>query len=169
MAKDFNLRPMLASDYPAVAKIFQQGIDGGNATFELEPPFWDRWDQDHFRIGRWVAVEDSTSEVVGWAALSFVSNRNVFRGVAEISIYIHADFQTQGLGKLLMDKIIQDSEANGIWMLQSGVFPENKASLQLHKKMGFREVGYREKIGQMPGTNIWRDILILERRSRFID
>lgn len=169
MAKEFNLRPMLASDYPAVAKIFQQGIDGGNATFEIEPPKWDRWDQDHFRIGRWVVAEDSTSEVVGWAALSFVSNRNVFRGVAELSIYIHNDYQSQGIGKVLMNKIIQDSEENGIWMLQSGIFPENATSIHLHKKMGFREVGFREKIGQMPVSNIWRDILILERRSRCID
>ena len=169
MLRKFDLRPMMKSDYPAVAKIFQQGIDGGNATFESEPADWDRWDQDHFRFGRWVTVEEGASEVVGWAALSFVSNRHVFRGVAELSIYIHNDYQAQGIGRLLMNKIIQDSEEHGVWMLQSGIFPENTASIYLHKKLGFREVGFREKIGQMPETGIWRDILILERRSQCIN
>ena len=169
MTQKVDFRPMRDADYPAVVAIFQQGIEGGNATFEISPPSWERWNQDHFISGRWVAVAAESAEVIGWAALSFVSNRNVFRGVAELSIYIHNQFHGLGLGQKLMEIVIDDAEKNGIWMLQSGIFPENIASIKLHEKLGFRHVGYREKIGQMPGTNKWRDILILERRSGTID
>jgi len=168
MKHKVDFRPMQDSDYSAVAEIFQQGIDGGNATFETAPPNWERWNQDHFKVGRWVAVVAESNDVIGWAALSYVSNRNVFRGVAELSIYIHDRFHGKGVGKKLMEILIRDSEENGIWLLQSGVFPENIASIKLHEKLGFRHVGFREKIGQMPNTNKWRDILILERRSNTI-
>lgn len=157
-------RKMVDADYPSVANIFQLGIDGGNATYEVAPASWEQWNSDHCFSGRWVAQHVESAEIIGWVALSWVSNRAVFRGVAELSVYVHPEFQGLGIGEKLMRLAIEESEEDGFWMLQSGIFPENKASIALHKKMGFREVGYREKIGKMPLTGVWRDIVLMERR-----
>lgn len=164
----YEVLPMKASHYEAVAAIFQQGIESGNATYETQSPSWEEWDKGHLAQARFVAVQQQflQQKVIGWIALSPVSNRFVFRGVAELSIYIHNDFQGKGIGALLMKAAIENAETNGIWTIQSGIFPENKASLELHKKFGFREVGYRERIGQMPKSGEWRDIILLERRSK---
>jgi L-amino acid N-acyltransferase YncA len=160
----FVLEAMLAADYPAVAEIFEQGIAGGNATYDTAAATWSDWDAKHVAACRWVAKSLESGEVLGWAALSPISTRCVFVGVAELSIYIRDTVQRQGLGDALMTRIIEDSEENGFWTLQSGIFPENLASIQLHEKHGFRVVGYREKIGQMK-NGLWRDIVFMERRS----
>jgi len=159
-----EISPLTQSHYPQISQIFIHGIEGGNATYELESPDWLAWDRGHLPIARLVAIINNT--VVGWLALSPVSNRYVFRGVAELSIYIHRDFQGQGIGKQLMECGIKESEKQGIWTLQSGIFPENEASLRLHRMFGFKEVGIREKIGQMPKSGEWRDIVLMERRSK---
>lgn len=158
-----EILPLIQSHYPAVSQIFIQGLEGGNSSYETAPPSWEDWDRGHLSIARWVAQVNH--QVVGWVALSPVSSRYVFRGVAELSIYIHNDFQGHGIGKALMHACIKQSEEEGIWTLQSGIFPENKASIRLHEKFGFRTVGIREKIGQMPKSGQWRDIVIMERRS----
>ena len=160
----FVLEAMLAADYPSVAEIFEQGIAGGNATYDTAAAAWSDWDAKHVAACRWVAKSLESGEVLGWAALSPVSSRVVFKGVAELSIYIRNTAQRQGIGNALMNRIIEDSEENGFWTLQSGIFPENLASIQLHEKHGFRVVGFREKIGQMK-NGAWRDIVFMERRS----
>ena len=157
---------MAETDWDQVVDIYEQGILTGNATFEQEIPDRDSWDAGHLKACRLVAK--SNSSILGWAALSPVSNRRVYRGVAEVSVYVGAEYKKQGVGKLLMQALIQASENAGIWTLQAGIFPENKASIDLHKQCGFRKVGYREKIGKMSfgdyaGT--WRDTIFLERRS----
>ena len=164
----YQVLPMKASHYEEVSAIFQQGIESGNATYETQSPSWEEWDEGHLTQARFVAVQQQfqQQQVVGWIALSPVSNRYVFRGVAELSIYIHNDFHGKGIGSQLMKAAIDKSQSEGIWTLQSGIFPENIASLELHKKFGFREVGYRERIGQMPKSGEWRDIILLERRSK---
>ncbi|MFN5889082.1 MAG: GNAT family N-acetyltransferase [Bacteroidota bacterium] len=155
---------MQASHYEEVSVIFKQGIESGNATYETQSPSWQEWDKGHLPQVRFVALDQG--QVIGWIALSPVSNRFVFRGVAELSIYIHDNFQGRGVGAQLMEAAIESSVAEGIWMLQSGIFPENVGSIALHKKFGFREVGYRERIGQMPKSGEWRDIVLLERRMK---
>ncbi len=165
MTKSFYIDAMLAEDYPAVANIFEQGIAGGNATYDTHAATWLDWDAKHMPVARFVAREEQTQRVLGWIALSGVSARAVFKGVAELSIYIDNDAQGVGIGNALMNHCIETSEAAGIWTLQSGIFPENEASLALHEKHGFRRVGTREKIGQMLDGR-WRDIVLLERRSR---
>ncbi len=161
-----EIHPMVESHYQQVSEIFIQGINGGNATYDSISPNWEDWDRAHLIPCRWVAI--TNQRVVGWVALSPVSARVVFRGVAELSIYIDTDFQGKGLGTKLMKTLIPDAEQNGIWTIQSGIFPENKASLLLHEKFGFRIVGTRERIGQMPKTGAWRDIVLLERRSKVL-
>lgn len=148
--------------YPSVKTIYKEGIDTGNATFQSEAPLWEEWDQNHVVHSRLVAIEND--EVVGWAALTPVSGRCVYAGVAEVSVYVAAQARGKGVGKLLLEKLIEESEHNNIWTLQSGVFPENIASLKVHEQTGFRQIGLREKIGKMKGT--WRDIVLLERRSK---
>ena len=155
---------MQSSHYEEVSVIFKQGIESGNATYETQSPSWQEWDKGHLPQVRFVALDQG--QVIGWIALSPVSNRFVFRGVAELSIYIHDNFQGRGVGAQLMEAAIESSVAEGIWMLQSGIFPENVGSIALHKKFGFREVGYRERIGQMPKSGEWRDIVLLERRMK---
>lgn len=164
----YQVLPLQASHYEEVSAIFQQGIESGNATYEIKSPSWEEWDKGHLTQARFVAIQQQfqQQQVVGWIALSPVSNRFVFRGVAELSIYIHNDFQGKGVGAQLMEAAIENSQTNGIWTLQSGIFPENTASIKLHKKFGFREVGYRERIGQMPKSGDWRDIILLERRFK---
>ncbi|WP_210486308.1 GNAT family N-acetyltransferase [Rufibacter aurantiacus] len=157
-----TLQPLLAEHYPQVKAIYEQGIATGNATFQTSAPTWETWDAVHLPHSRLVAITDS-GKVAGWAALSPVSGRCVYGGVAEVSVYLHEDFRGQGLGARLLSQLIQESEANGMWTLQAGIFRENEASIGLHQKCGFRTVGMRERIGQLDGQ--WRDTVLLERRS----
>ncbi|MBT3203176.1 MAG: N-acetyltransferase [Gammaproteobacteria bacterium] len=158
-----NIRNLIESDYPAVQAIYQQGIDMGDATFQSKTPDWKSWNKTKLAACRLVAIDNSA--VIGWAALSPVSGLCVFNGIAEVSLYISNKAQGKGVGHNLLSALISSSEEQGLWTLQSGIFPENKASLALHKKNGFREVGVREKMGAMQdGT--WRDVLFLERRSK---
>jgi L-amino acid N-acyltransferase YncA len=152
----------LTSDhFPSVAQIYREGIATGNATFQTDAPAWDEWDRSHLPHSRIVAIDDD--EVVGWAALTPVSGRNVYAGVAEVSVYIKATHRGKGLGRQLLQYLITDSEKHNIWTLQAGIFPENLASIKLHEQLGFRRIGYRERIGQMKGK--WRDTVLLEKRS----
>jgi len=151
-----------ATQYNAVREIYEQGIATGNATFQTEAPTWEEWDKSHLPTCRLVALDDN-DKVIGWAALTPVSGRCVYAGVAEVSVYIHLQHQGKGIGKKLMEELIRQSEENNLWTLQAGIFPENRASLKIHEQLGFRKIGYREKIGKM--KNIWRDTVLLERRS----
>lgn len=160
----FVVIPMQPQDYPSVARIFTQGIETGNATYDVAAANWQDWDMKHVLHSRWVVKSVNEDVILGWAALSPVSSRAVFSGVAELSIYVDTDFLGKGLGKILMQKVIESSEDHGVWMLQSGIFPENIASISLHEKFGFRLVGRREKIGKMANGR-WRDIVLMERRS----
>jgi L-amino acid N-acyltransferase YncA len=166
MIEEMNLviESMKEGDWEQVREIYQQGIATGNATFETPAPTWEKWNSSHHRAGRLVAR--SGGEILGWAALSPVSGRCVYAGVAEVSVYVAARHHGMGLGKALLKSLIEASEENGIWTLQAGVFPENQASLILHEKMGFRVVGRRERIGRLNG--IWRDVVLLERRSPIV-
>jgi phosphinothricin acetyltransferase len=160
----YQIVNMRAEDWPAVEKIYRQGIATEDATFETECPDWENWNAKHHVHSRLVARHEQ--RVLGWAALSPVSTRRVYAGVAEVSIYIAEAARGKGVGKGLLSALIEHSEQNGIWTLQAGIFPENAASIALHKSCGFREVGRRERIGQLKG--IWRDVILLERRSRLI-
>lgn len=155
---------MLAEHWQAVKAIYENGMATGMATFQTEAPEWADWDKAHLDIGRLVVVMDD--EIVGWAALSPVSARYVYRGVAEVSIYVADTHRGRGIGKKLLQHLIAGSEANGIWTLQSGIFRENTASIKLHESVGFRIIGYREKIGKLHGQ--WKDNVILERRSAVV-
>lgn len=159
-----EIRPLTEKDYPDLKRIYLEGIATGNATFETEAPSWEKWDQNHTLHSRFIAVENNL--VLGWAALSPVSGRCVYAGVAEVSVYIGSNNKGKGLGKMLLMHLIKSSEENQIWTLQAGVFPENEASLNLHLKHGFRILGKREKIGKMKDT--WRDTVLLERRSKIV-
>jgi len=150
------------SHWPDVKSIYEEGIATKNATFETQTPGWDDWDQNHIDQCRFVAL--SEGKIVGWAALSPISNRCVYGGVAEVSVYVLASASGKGIGTLLLNKLIESSEEIGLWTLQAGIFPENKSSIRLHLKCGFREVGFRERVGQMDG--IWRDVILFERRSK---
>jgi L-amino acid N-acyltransferase YncA len=156
------IRSLTAADWPAVAAIYQAGIDTGLATFETAVPAWEDWDAGHLAAGRLVAETDGV--VVGWAALTAVSGRCVYAGVAEVSVYVAAAARGQGVGKLLLRALVETSEAAGIWTLQAAMFPENVGSVVLHKSLGFRRVGVRKKLGQLNG--VWRDVLLMERRSQ---
>jgi len=172
---DYPILPMPPDLWPAVREIYREGVATGNATFETELPDWEKWDSSHRKDCRLVAVEpfdEDTEEVLisrnkltvlGWAALSPVSARRVYRGVAEVSVYVSAAARGRGVGKTLLQALVQESEVNGIWTLQAGVFPENTASVALHKSCGFRKVGVRRQIGKLGDS--WRDVLLLERRS----
>lgn len=153
--------PMSAGHWPEVEVIYQQGIDTKQATFETTTPSWQSWDQGHLMAPRLVAIENDS--VVGWAALSPVSKRAVYRGVAEVSVYVSVEHQGQGIGLALLQALIDQSEKLGIWTLQAVTFPENEASVGLHQKLGFRLVGQRHKIARQHGQ--WRDTVLLERRS----
>ncbi|HXY81310.1 MAG TPA: GNAT family N-acetyltransferase [Gaiellaceae bacterium] len=154
------IRDLRPEDWPQVAAAFADGIRTGNATFETDVPSWDRWDAAHLEL-RLVAELDGA--VAGWAALSPVSDRCCYRGVAELSVYVAAHAQGRGVGRSLLDELIVRSEAAGVWTLQAGVFPENEASMALHLACGFRAVGVRERLGELNG--VWRDVVMLERRS----
>ena len=162
---NYEIRLMQPDDAAKVLEIFQQGINGGNATFDKVAPTWESWDTKHFNMCRFV-LEDENNNVVGWCALQPVSNRDCFKGVAEVSIYLDGSVQGKGLGTILMKKLILDSEEHEFWTLQAGIFPENEVSIAIHQKQGFKTVGRREKIGEMVGQ--WRDIILLERRSKIV-
>jgi phosphinothricin acetyltransferase len=155
---------MHPEDWPQVRAIYQEGIATGHATFETAAPDWEHWDAGHLPASRLVAR--SGEKILGWAALSAVSRRQVYAGVAEVSVYVAADARGQGIGDRLMADLIAASEAGGIWTLQSSIFPENQASVTLHLKHGFREVGRRQRIAKLHGR--WRDTVLLERRSRIV-
>lgn len=155
---------MVPEDWPRVRQIYVEGIATGNATFETGAPSWEKWDNGHLQKCRLVAC--SGAEVLGWAALSPVSSRSVYAGVTEVSVYVARAAQGNGVGRALLAALIESAEAAGIWTLQAGIFPENIASIQLHKSLGFREVGRREKIGRMGDR--WRDVMLLERRSKVV-
>jgi phosphinothricin acetyltransferase len=153
---------MQPADWEQVKAIYLEGIATGNATFQTGAPDWEEWDSKHLPNCRLVAR--ANGEVVGWVALSSTSSRPVYAGVVEESVYIAGKVRGQGVGKALLSAVIAESEAAGIWMIQTSIFPENVASLTLHKACGFREVGFRERIGQMNG--VWRNTIFLERRSQ---
>jgi L-amino acid N-acyltransferase YncA len=165
--------PMVPAVWPAVRRIYAEGIATGNATFETDVPEWEKWDANHRKDCRLMAAEPEQDNaeflvtgkitILGWAALSPVSSRHVYRGVAEVSVYIAVAARGRGLGKALLEALVQESESVGIWTLQAGIFPENVASLALHRSCGFREVGIRRRLGLLHG--VWRDVLLLERRS----
>ncbi|TVT43026.1 N-acetyltransferase [Hymenobacter setariae] len=158
-----QIEPLLSTHWPAVRAIYEQGIATGQATFTTEAPSWEEWDRSHLAHSRLVAVADA-GLVVGWAALTPVSSRCVYAGVAEVSIYIAAEARGRGVGRQLLAALAAESEAHGLWTLQAGIFAENQASVRLHEALGFRVVGRRERIGCLAG--IWRDTLLLERRSQ---
>ena len=155
--------PLTTEHYPQVDAIYLEGIATGNATFQTEGKSWAEWDAGHLTHSRLAAVDNGC--VAGWAALSPVSGRCVYAGVAEVSVYIAGQVRGKGIGAMLLERLIEESESAGIWTLQAGIFPENKASIALHERCGFRTVGYRERIGRMH-TGIWRDTILMERRSR---
>ena len=175
---DYPILPMPPDSWPAVREIYREGIATGNATFETELPDWERWDNSHRKDCRLVALEPideavaesliplSKLHVLGWAALSPVSSRRVYAGMAEVSVYVAAAARGRGVGKALLEALVQESEVNGVWTLQAGIFPENAASMALHRAAGFRVVGTRERIGQHHGR--WRDVVLIERRSRAV-
>jgi len=152
---------MRAEDWQASRLIYLEGIATGQATFETTAPSWQNWDEAHLPFARLVARNGETT--VGWAALSKVSSRSVYAGVAEVSVYVSASQRGLGVGRLLLTELIEASETHGLWSLQAGIFPENIASVELHKRCGFRVVGRRERLGKLNGQ--WRDVLLLERRS----
>jgi L-amino acid N-acyltransferase YncA len=158
------LQPLLPKDWEAVKQIYEQGIATGNATFETRAPDWNQWDKAHVPKPRLAAWESAV--LVGWAALTPVSDRCVYGGVAEVSVYVAAGARGRGIGKQLLQGLIRASEEMNFWTLQAGIFPENKASVSMHLDAGFRILGKRERIGKMNG--LWRDTLLLERRSGLV-
>lgn len=162
MKSEIEMLDMLDSHAVNVLEIYRQGIITGNATFQTEIPSWQEWSSSHLDSCRIVAKSDGIP--VGWAALSKVSGRCVYSGVAEVSVYIGDEFRGRGVGTILLAELIRKSENQGIWTLQAGIFPENESSISLHLKNGFRVVGRREKLGKLKG--IWRDVMLLERRSK---
>ena len=165
---DLKISPMMPADWPAVRQVYVDGLATGNATFETEAPGWDGWDAAHLVVARLVAraVSDpgaSDVALVGWAALSPISRRACYRGVAEVSVYVAERARGRGVGRALLAALAAASEAAGLWTLQASIFPENVASVRLHEGAGFRVVGRRDRIAQHLGR--WRDTLLLERRS----
>ena len=161
----FGIARMTGADAVAVLAIYAEGIASGHATFQTELPSWADWDAAHLPTPRLVAREPNDT-VLGWCALSPISRRAVYRGVAEESVYVAAAARGRGVGRALLQAMVLESEAAGLWMLQTGIFPENTASLGLHEACGFRVLGVRERIGQHHGR--WRDVVFLERRSRLV-
>lgn len=163
-ADELEIRAMRADDWPAVERIYAAGIATGDATFETEPPAWEAFDAGRLAAHRLVAERDG--KVVGWAAVSGVSERCIYAGVVEHSVYVDPAHAGQGVGTALLQALIASTEAAGIWTIQTGIFPENTASLALHERSGFRVVGRRERLGRHFGR--WRDVVLLERRSAAI-
>lgn len=161
MNQDITIDKLIPLDWDRVREIFIEGIQTGNATFRTEAPTWDEWENDHLSTCRLVAKQGG--EVLGWAALSPISSMSAFSGVAEVSIYIASRAAGMGIGSKLLKQVIETSEQYKIWTIQSMIFPENAASINLHRKFGFEEVGTRKQIGKLNG--VWRDVVLLERRS----
>jgi phosphinothricin acetyltransferase len=155
---------MTPDDWEQVRIIYLEGVASGQAAFEVEPPTWQEWDAAHLRQARLIARCDG--QIAGWAALSPVSRRRCYLGVAEVSVYVATAHRGRGVGRRLLDALIVESERHGIWTLQGATFPENKASLRLQRSCGFREIGRRERIAQLHG--IWRDTILTERRSHLV-
>ena len=150
-----------AEHWPDVARIYAEGIATGNATFESSVPDWERWDASHLPEHRFVALVDG--RVAGWVAVSAVSDRCVYGGVVENSIYVGADARGKGVGRALLERLIESTEQAGVWTIETGIFPENEASIRLHERLGFETVGVRKRLGKHNG--VWRDVVLLERRS----
>ncbi|PTT16440.1 N-acetyltransferase [Flavobacterium sp. HMWF030] len=163
--KNMEIRKLSDKHWDQVKIIYQKGIDTGNATFQTNAPSWEDWDNSHLASCRIIMQEDE--KVIGWAALTPVSSRCVYAGVAEVSVYVDPAYSGKGIGLTLLNELVRQSEAEGIWTLQAGIFPENTASLHIHEKAGFRILGTREKIGKQNG--VWRDTALLERRSSVIN
>jgi L-amino acid N-acyltransferase YncA len=162
-SRSVSIRDLRPEDWPAVRAIYDEGIRGGDATFETETPSWWAWDASHSEVR---LVAEQNGSVVGWAGLSPISERCCYQGVAEVSVYVAEASRGAGVGRLLLDELVERSEDAGIWTLQAGVFTENEASIRLHKACGFREVGVRERLGELAG--VWRDVALLERRSTVV-
>jgi L-amino acid N-acyltransferase YncA len=160
-----KLQPIRPDDWPAVRAIYQAGIATGNATFETEVPGWESWDAAHLAAHRFVALRDG--EVVGWIAVASVSDRCVYGGVVENSVYVAESARGHGVGRLLLERLIVSTETAGIWTIQTGIFPENETSIRLHERVGFEIVGRRKRLGKLHG--LWRDVLLMERRSDVVD
>jgi phosphinothricin acetyltransferase len=161
-----RINVMSSAHADQVLAIYQAGLDSGNASFETTAPSWEEWDRAHLAAHRFVAT-DADGSVLGWVAATPVSSRCVYAGVLEHSVYVRPDRQGRGVGAALLDAFIAATEAAGVWTLQSGIFPENAASLALHQRVGFRVVGTRERIGRHHG--LWRDVVLIERRSSTAD
>ena len=159
---NFVIDQMMPGDWEQVRSIYLQGIATGHTTFETSAPSWEKWDAGHLQIAR--VVVRNGDRILGWAALSPVSSRHVYRGVAELSVSVGEESRGCGIGRALLEALVHESERNGIWTLQAAIFPENTASVKLHLRCGFREVGRRERIAKLNG--VWRDTLLFERRSR---
>jgi phosphinothricin acetyltransferase len=157
-----QITAMLPEHWPAVKTIYEEGIATGQATFQTSAPSWDEWNSSHLQHSRLVATIEN--QVIGWAALTPVSGRCVYAGVAEVSVYIERGHRGMKIGQKLLQALIESSEQHNIWTLQAGIFPENPASLKIHATCGFRQIGVRERIGQHHG--VWRNTILLERRSR---
>ena len=164
MTFELEIHSMKAADWTQVKSIYLEGIATGHATFETDAPTWEQWSASHLSFARLVAYQGN--ELVAWAALSPVSQRCVYGGVAEVSVYVARSARQSGVGRKLLYALIDESEQNGIWTLQAGMFPENAGSLALHRSCGFREVGRRERVGKLNG--VWRDAILLERRSNLV-
>ena len=160
----YLINEMQPDDWLLVRAIYLEGMATGKATFETEAPSWEEWNASHLGFARLVARDED--RLIGWAALSEVSRRQVYSGVAEVSVYVARDNRRQGVGRALLERLITESEQNRIWTLQASVFPENVATIALHRACGFREVGRRERISKLNGS--WRDTTLLERRSKSV-
>ncbi|WP_249871468.1 GNAT family N-acetyltransferase [Oceanobacillus saliphilus] len=161
---EYKIDKMIDSDWEQVQAIYIQGIQTKNATFEEAAPSWESWNKGHIEVCRFVVREGE--KIHGWAALSPTSDRRAFAGIAELSIYLRLESAGKGIGILLIQKMIEASEAAGFWTLQSGIFPENVSSMKLHEKAGFRIIGIRERMGKLNG--VWRDVAMMERRSKIV-
>ncbi len=159
-----EIRNIDKDNFSQVAEIYRQGVETGFATFQNDIPDWESWDKSHLPNCRIAAFEGNT--MAGWAALTPVSGRCVYAGVAEVSVYVAAEFRGKGVGEFLLQNLIIKSEQAGFWTLQSGIFPENIGSIKLHEKCGFRKIGYREKVGQK--NAVWKDNIMMERRSKIV-
>jgi L-amino acid N-acyltransferase YncA len=159
-----QLRKMFLEDWASVANIYKEGIQTGNATFQQDIPTYEEWDKGHLKSCRIVAILNT--QIVGWAALSPVSGRCVYAGVAEVSVYISEKHRGKKIGALLLNNLVVESEKENLWTLQAGIFTENTPSIKLHEQLGFRKIGHLEKIGKLNG--LWRDTLLFERRSESV-
>jgi L-amino acid N-acyltransferase YncA len=165
VASTVTIEELGPEHWPGVARVYAEGIATGDATFETELPAWDAWDAAHLPEHRFVAMRDG--EVVGWVAVTSVSERCVYGGVVENSVYVAEDSRGQGIGLRLLEELVSSTEAAGIWTIQTGIFPENVPSLRLHERVGFELVGRRKRIGKRAG--VWRDVIAIERRSAVVD